>query len=68
MARPQDDVERLALSMREAAQAIGVSERTIFNAIKAGRLKACRVGRLVRIRPADLERFVGGEQGEVGHD
>jgi excisionase family DNA binding protein len=64
----QADVERVALSMREAAQAIGVSERTIWNAIRNGKLKASKLGRLVRIRPTDLERFVAGNESEVRHD
>lgn len=50
--------ERLAYSMREAAQAVGLCERSIWAAIKDGRLKAAKLGRSVRIRAEELERFL----------
>ena len=64
----QADVERVALSMREVAQAISVSERTVWTAIKSGKLKASKVGRLVRIRPTDLEKFITFGESEVRRD
>lgn len=51
-------VERLAYSMREAAEAIGVCERSIWQAINDGRLRASRIGRSVRISAKELERFL----------
>ena len=50
--------QRLAYSMREAAQALGICERSVWQAIKDGRLKACKLGRSVRIRRDELERFL----------
>jgi excisionase family DNA binding protein len=51
-------IDRLAYSMREAAQAIGICERSVWQAIKDGRLRASRIGRSVRISAAELERFL----------
>ncbi len=52
------DLSRRAYSMREAAQAVGVCERSIWQAIKDGRLKAAKIGRSVRIRSEELDRFL----------
>ena len=46
------------LSVREAAQLLNVSEKVVRADITRGRLPAYRVGRLVRIRRADLELLV----------
>lgn len=40
-----------------AAQELAVSRDTIQRAVKAGRLPVVRIGRLVRIEPADLDAF-----------
>lgn len=58
VAGPRNDTGRLAYSMREAAQAVGVCERSIWQAIKDGRLKASKLGRSVRIRAEELDRFL----------
>jgi excisionase family DNA binding protein len=56
---------RLAYTIREAAEAIALSERTIWQAIQDGRLKATKIGRAVRIPTAELERFVAGDAAAV---
>jgi excisionase family DNA binding protein len=45
-------------SVSEVAQHLGMSKDTIMTWIKAGRLKACRIGRFWRIRARDLEAFI----------
>jgi excisionase family DNA binding protein len=50
--------ERLAYSMREAAKALGICERSVWQAIRDGHLKAAKLGRSVRIRREELERFL----------
>jgi excisionase family DNA binding protein len=45
-------------SVSEVAQRLGMSPYTIMTWIKAGRLKASRIGRFWRIRARDLERFI----------
>jgi excisionase family DNA binding protein len=47
------------LTVHEAASLLRVSELTIRRWIWAGKLPATRLGRLVRIRPADLESLSG---------
>lgn len=58
-----DRVERVAYSMREAAAAIGVCERSIWQAIHDGRLRASRIGRSVRISRVDLMQFLNDTAG-----
>ncbi len=43
------------LTVNEAAARYRVSRRTIERHIKAGRIRVTRVGRLIRIRRADLD-------------
>ncbi len=43
----------------EIAELLGVCSRTIYNAIRAGRLKAKRLGRLWRLKRAWVEQFLG---------
>jgi excisionase family DNA binding protein len=49
---------RLAWSLREAAEAIGVSERFLRNEIRRGRLGAIKRGRRVLIRSDTLDRYL----------
>ena len=46
------------LTVQEAASWLRVSELTVRRWIWAGKLPATRLGRLVRIKPADLESFL----------
>jgi len=51
-------VEDRLFSIAEVAERLGMSKDTIHNWIKAGRLKASRIGRFWRIRERDLEAFI----------
>jgi excisionase family DNA binding protein len=53
-----DRVDRIAYTMREAAASLGICERSVWAAIQDGRLKASRLGRSVRIRADELDRFL----------
>ena len=44
--------------MAEVAECLGMSPDTVTTWIKAGRLKASRLGRFWRIRARDLEAFI----------
>ena len=55
--------ERLAYSMREAAEAIGICERSVWQVIKDGRLKAIKIGRSVRITREELLSFLREQRG-----
>lgn len=52
-------VPRLALTVPEAAAAVGVSARLLWQEVSAGRLPSARVGRRRLVRVADLERWLG---------
>lgn len=48
------------LTVQEAAQRCRLSVRQVWRHIQEQRLKVVRLGRAVRIRPDDLERFISG--------
>lgn len=49
----------LTISVQEAAELLGVSEKTIRAAVEKGQLEAIRVGRLIRIVRAPLMAQLG---------
>jgi excisionase family DNA binding protein len=49
---------RVAYRPEEAAAAVGVGRTTIFEEIRAGRLRARKVGRATIIADADLREWV----------
>jgi excisionase family DNA binding protein len=46
------------LTVEEVAKALRVVPLTVRRLIKSGKLKASHVGRRVRIRPADLDKYL----------
>jgi excisionase family DNA binding protein len=54
-------MQRLAYSVKEAAEAVGVSPRTIVREIKRGNLRAARVSRRVVIPAESLAELLGRE-------
>jgi len=57
---PPADAEQTPqlLTRRQAAQWLGVSQSTVDNMARDGRLKPIHIGRSVRFPVAELERFV----------
>jgi excisionase family DNA binding protein len=51
------------LSVEATAQQLSVSTKTVRRLIDRGALPCCRVGRLVRIRSADLAQFLASGTG-----
>ena len=49
---------RLALRPKEAAEALGISERTLRTWMRNEELPAFRVGSVLRIRVSDLEKWI----------
>ena len=49
---------KLALGLKEAAAAIGLSPWTLRHWIKQGRVRSVRLGRRVLVEPAELQRMV----------
>jgi excisionase family DNA binding protein len=48
-----------AISMAQAARVSGLSERTLYNRIASGELKALRTGNRTLIAVVELDRFLG---------
>ena len=51
-------VERLAYSPAEAAEALGVTRQHIYHLIERGAIRAVKLGRSARIPRAELERLL----------
>jgi excisionase family DNA binding protein len=49
------------LTVKEAAERCSLSTRQMWRHIHEGHLIVVRLGRAVRIRPSDLERFISGQ-------
>jgi len=49
------------MTMREIAEMIGVSKRTVYNWIRTGKIPAYRFGdQVIRVRREDAEAFLEG--------
>lgn len=55
----QDTIERLTYTIPDAARALGISERSVYNRIYDGTLARVRVGRRVLIPAAALRAMAG---------
>ena len=51
-------VARMAFGPNEAARIIGVSRTTVFEELKAGRLRGIKCGRRTIIAAAELQRWM----------
>lgn len=58
--KPEVDI----LNLDETADLLRVSNQTIYNMIKAGRIKAYKVGREWRFMKSDIESFIQGVSAE----
>ena len=47
-------------STPQASRALGVNPTTLYRWIDQGRIPAYRFGKLIKVRPADLETFIEG--------
>lgn len=59
MTRPLT-AEKLSYSVTEAAHALGMSERSIYNLVYAGRLRRVKAGRRTLIPSADVRAVAEG--------
>jgi excisionase family DNA binding protein len=50
--------DREWLGTKEAAEAIGITLRTLYRLIDDGRIPAYQIGRVIRVRASDLERYL----------
>lgn len=58
--KADDHPNRLAYSMQEFADLYGVSDRTVYTWIKSGKLRAFKIGRLVRIPHTAIAEMMEG--------
>lgn len=58
----QDTTKNELLTVKEAAAQLRVAPVSIYRAVEAGRLKAKRVGKLIRISSTAIADFTGGNQ------
>jgi excisionase family DNA binding protein len=59
--KPGDALPRL-LSLAETADLLGCSMKTLQRRVQAGDLPVIRDGRLVRVHPEDLRRYVAARR------
>jgi excisionase family DNA binding protein len=59
-ANDADVAGRLLLTKREAAERLGISQRTVDRLVASGRLPLVHVERAARLRVTDLEAYVRG--------
>jgi excisionase family DNA binding protein len=62
----QSDERRHFMTVAEVAQLMRVSTMTVYRLIKSGELPAVRVGRSYRLRPSDVDRYLGDRYTEAG--
>lgn len=62
----QDGARSRFLTVAEVAEELRVSTMTVYRLIKAEQLPATRVGKSLRIRTDDVERFLEGRYTEAG--
>jgi len=56
-----DDNEKLWFAVEDAAAVLGVTLQQLYRMIDSGRLRAYKIGRVIRIRRQDLEGVEGAE-------
>ena len=56
-------IERLALSINEAARALSVSRTRLYELVGAGEIKSFTIGRRRLIQVAELQRFIADRAG-----
>jgi excisionase family DNA binding protein len=60
--QPESSPQVRLLSKKEVAERLGVSERTIHELIKNGKLNTVPIGRLVKIDINDLADFIAAQK------
>ena len=54
------------LTYREVAKKLKVSERTVWGLVKAGDIRACKIGRNIRVTVEALEEYLRAVQTREG--
>lgn len=56
-----DGAAPAALRVQQVARSLDCSTGTVYGLVASGQLRGVRVGRLLRVRPEDLARFLAGD-------
>lgn len=62
----QDQARARLLTVQEVADMLRVSNMTVYRLVKAGELRALRVGKSYRLREDDVDAFLAGRYTEAG--
>jgi excisionase family DNA binding protein len=54
------------VSTKQASETLGVTLRTLYRLIDEGQLAAYKIGRVIRLKPADIEAFIDGARVQPG--
>jgi excisionase family DNA binding protein len=54
------------MSTKQASEALGVTLRTLYRLIDEGQLIAYKIGRVIRLKPGDIDTFVDGARVKPG--
>jgi excisionase family DNA binding protein len=55
--------KKIAYSIRELSQLVGICERKIHYEIEQGKLKIARIGRRVLVRASEVDRWLSEAEG-----
>lgn len=58
LTRQKHQIERLLLTPREAAESMGICERTLYELTRQGKLPVIRIGRAVRYSVDDIRDWI----------
>lgn len=58
--------ENVWLSTQDAAKRLGITPRTLYRFIDQGELPAYRLGRVIRLKQADVDQFIEASRIEPG--
>lgn len=64
LVKPSDPPTRLGLRPREAAEALGISERLLWSKTKSGEIPHTRIGRTIVYPVALLETWLSEQAGK----
>jgi excisionase family DNA binding protein len=57
-----EKIQQMAFNRREAAQYLGIAEKTLDKALQSGEIKFRRIGKAMLISKVELDRFLAGSQ------
>jgi excisionase family DNA binding protein len=61
-----DSEEIVWMSSQEAARRLGITPRTLYRFVDEGALPAYKMGRVFRLKKADVDRFIDAARIEPG--